>query len=309
MHYILKPIEIVSKKVLIFRPRILSTILFIPFLYVLGWILAKPLFFIGIGKENISLIGTIFTFSLFVISIPKWFEIRWGFNNPWKIVGINKIDEKENRFFYFLKCFLGSIILLTLILIPIINNQWGNWSGNLSSQTLLNSLLLIIGIGFAEELIFRGWLLEELKNQYGFKKALIFQALVFSFVHIGFDMPFWQMISILFGLFLLGIVLSMIRIKDQNSLWGCAGLHGGLVGIWFLINNGLIAKYVRARNKFIAAVKRILCLFVIIFSVSIGLPILYQYFGYLYRLLAFLSVVFSFSLLLFVLYFSHTFNH
>ena len=104
MHYILKSKEIVSK-VLNFRPRILSTILFIPFLYVLGWILAKPLFLIGIGKENISLIGTIFTFSLFVISIPKWFEIRWGFNNPWKIVGINKIDKKENRFFYFLKGF------------------------------------------------------------------------------------------------------------------------------------------------------------------------------------------------------------
>ena len=80
----------------------------------------------------------------------------------------------------------------------------------------------------------------ELKNQFGFKKGLIFQALVFSFVHIWFDMPFWQMISILFGLFLLGIVISMIRIKDENSLWGCVGLHGGLVGIWFLINNGLI---------------------------------------------------------------------
>ena len=59
-------------------------------------------------------------------------------------------------------------------------------------------------------------------------------------MHIRLDIPFWQMISILFGLFLLGIVLSVIRIKDDNSLWGCAGLHGGLVGIWFLMNNGLI---------------------------------------------------------------------
>ena len=240
MSYIFKTIKIIIKNFLIFRPRIILTILFIPLLYLLGWILAKPLIFIGIGKENISLIGTIFTFSLFVISIPKWFEIRWGFNNPWKIVGINKIDKKENRFVYLLKGFLYSIILLSLILIPIIHNQWGDWVGKLSSETLLNSLLLIIGIGFAEELVFRGWLLEELKNQYGLKKAIVFQALVFSIVHIGFDMPAWQMISIIFGLFLLGIVLSIIRIKDQNSLWGCAGLHGGLVGIWFLINNGLV---------------------------------------------------------------------
>ena len=239
MNYILKPIKII-KEFLIIRPRIFSTILFIPFLYLLGWILAKPFLFLGIKEEYISLIGTILTFLLFVISLPKWFEIRWEFNNPWILLGLNKIDKKDNRFFYFLKGFLYSIVLLSLILIPIISNQWGSWLGKLSPEILLNSLLLIIGIGFAEELVFRGWLLEELKNQYGFKKALIFQALVFSIVHIGLDMPFWQMISILFGLFLLGIVLSVIRIKDNNSLWGCAGLHGGLVGIWFLMNNGLI---------------------------------------------------------------------
>ena len=239
MNYILKPIKII-KKFLIITPRIFSTILFIPFLYLLGWILAKPLFFLGIGKEHISLIGTILTFLLFVILLPKWFEKRWELFNTWTILGINKTDKKDKRFFYFLNGLLYSIILLSLIFIAIISNQWGNWLGKLSPEILLNSLLLIIGIGFAEELVFRGWLLEELKNQYGFKKALIFQALVFSIVHIGLDMPFWQMISILLGLFLLGIMLSIIRIKDNNSLWGCAGFHGGLVGIWFLMNNGLI---------------------------------------------------------------------
>ena len=239
-HNLFKTIKKISKTVFIIRPKILSTILFIPLLYLLGWIMANPLLIIGVGEEHISLIGTIFTFLLFVISMPKWFELRWGFNNPWILLGINKIDKKENRFFYFLKGLLCSIILLSLILIPIISNQWGIWLGRLSPAILLNSLILIIGVGFAEELIFRGWLFEELKNQYGFKKAFIFQALVYSIVHIGFDMPFWQMISILFGLFLLGILLSLIKIKDNNSLWGCVGLHGGLVGIWFLINNGLI---------------------------------------------------------------------
>ena len=239
MNYMLKPIKIISKKVLITRPRIFSTIIFLPLLYLLGWILSKPLFVLGVRNEYISLIGTILTFVLFVFSIPKWFEIRWGLENPWILVGINKIDKRENVFFYFLNGLFFSIILLALIIIPIINNQWGNWLGKLSPEILGNSILLLIGVGFAEELVFRGWLLEELKNQFGLKKALIFQALVFSIVHIGFDMPFLEMISILFGLFLLGIVLSLIKINNKNSLWGCVGLHGGLVGIWFLINNGL----------------------------------------------------------------------
>ena len=26
--------------------------------------------------------------------MPKWFEIRWGFNNPWILLGINKINKK-----------------------------------------------------------------------------------------------------------------------------------------------------------------------------------------------------------------------
>ena len=49
------------------------------------------------------------------------------------------------------------------------------------------------------------------------------------------------MLSILTGLFFLGILLSLIRLKDNNSLWGCIGLHGGLVGLWFISNNGLLS--------------------------------------------------------------------
>ena len=142
--------------------------------------------------------------------------------------------------FYFLKGFVYSIVLLSVIIIPLINSELASWVGILSPQILLNAILLVLFIGFAEELIFRGWLLEELKNQFGLKKAIIGQAILFSLVHIGFDMPAMQMISILFGLFLLGILLSFIRLKDDNCLWGSIGFHGGLVGIWFIVNNGLI---------------------------------------------------------------------
>ena len=221
-------------------PKLLSTIIFIPFLYICGWILATPIFLLGVDKENLSLIGTIFTFLIFVFSLPKWFKLRWGVNNTWKLLGINKIDKNINLFIFFLRGFLLSIILISLILIPIIGTKWGYWIGTISTDTFINAIYLILGVGFAEELIFRGWLQEELKNQFGLKKAIFGQALIFSIVHIGFDLPFLQMLSILTGLFLLGILLSLIRLKDKNSLWGCIGLHGGLVGLWFITNNGLL---------------------------------------------------------------------
>ena len=227
-------------KLFFLRPKLLSTIIFMPFLYLFGWILATPLLLIGLDKDNLSLTGTIFTFLIFVISLPKWFEIRWGLKNTWTLLGINKINRNRNFIFYFMKGFLLSIILLSLILIPIIGTQWGSWTGRTSPEIIINAIVLIIGVGFAEELIFRGWLLEELKNQFGLKKAIIAQASIFSIVHIGFDIPFWQMTSILIGLFLLGLLLSLIRLKDNNSLWGCIGLHGGLVGLWFITNNGLL---------------------------------------------------------------------
>ena len=221
-------------------PKLLSTIIFIPFLYICGWILATPIFLLGVDKENLSLIGTIFTFLIFIFSLPKWFKSRWGVINTWKLLGINKIGKNINLFIFFLRGFLLSVILISLILIPIIGTKCGYWIGTISPDTFINAIFLILGVGFAEELIFRGWLLEELKKQFGLKKAILGQAFIFSIVHIGFDLPFLQMLSILTGLFLLGILLSIIRLKDKNSLWGCIGLHGGLVGLWFITNNGLL---------------------------------------------------------------------
>ena len=227
-------------KLFFLSPKLLSTIIFIPFLYILGWVLAAPLLLLGLDKEILSLVGTIFTFLIFVFSLPKWFHIRWGFKNAWTLLGISDNEGNGKFIFYFIRGFLLSTILISLILFPIITAQWGTWVGRISIEIILNAIFLIIGIGFAEELIFRGWLLEEFKNQFGLKKAIILQASLFSIVHIGFDLPFWQMISILTGLFLLGILLSLIRLKDKNSLWGCIGLHGGLVGLWFITNNGLL---------------------------------------------------------------------
>lgn len=240
MNIIFKRIKYTYINLFFLSPKLLSTIIFIPFLYIFGWVLATPIILLGLNIENLSLIGTIFTFLIFVLSLPKWFEIRWGLNNTWTLLGVKQINRNKNLIFYFLKGFLLSIILIFLILILLIGTQWGVWIGKISPNIIINAIFLILGIGFAEELIFRGWLLEELKNQFGLKKAIIIESLIFSIVHIGFDLPFWQMMSILIGLFLLGILLSLIKLNDKNSLWGCIGLHGGLVGLWFITNNGLL---------------------------------------------------------------------
>jgi len=135
---------------------------------------------------------------------------------------------------------LFSLVLIILILVPLLQKNYISWIGEFSPITLLNSIVLGLGVGFAEEIIFRGWLLEELKFEYGTKISMALQAIVFSLVHHLSNEIFWNVIGLRLGFILLGIFLSLVKIRDKGSLWNCIGLHGGLVGIWFFINNGLI---------------------------------------------------------------------
>ncbi len=239
MKNLISPFKELPKSIFLFEPKILITIAYIPFLYLLGWILSKPFLFLRFGKDNLSLIGTIFTFLLFLFLMPSWFNFRWQIRNCWSKLGLNNKTKLKNIYSFSQGIFFA-LVLLVLILIPLLKSNNIIFIGEISSETILNGVLLIFGIGFAEEIIFRAWLLEELKLQFGIKVALITQSLVFSLVHIGLKLPFWNILGTLLGLFILSILCSIIRLRDDGALYGAIGFHGGLVGFWFILNNNLI---------------------------------------------------------------------
>ena len=117
---------------------------------------------------------------------------------------------------------------------------------SINSEVLKQTLFYILVLGFAEELFFRGWFFEELKLLFGTKTGMIGQALLYSFVHHISDTTIWNIIGLRLGWFLLGILLYLIRRKDQGSLWKCIGIHGGLVGIWYFLNEVFIKISVKA---------------------------------------------------------------
>ena len=235
----MKNIEILAKSFFLLKPKFLSTIFFIPILYGIGWAFSQPLLLLNFEKENLSLIGTIFTFLLFIFLLPYWFNIKRNISSTWLLLGITKHKFLKN-FISFSQGILLALFLIILILVPLLQQNCISWIGEFSLSILLNSIVLGLGVGFAEEIIFRGWLLEELKFEYGTKISIAIQAIVFSYVHNFSNELFWNMIGLRLGFILLGIFLSLVRIRDQGSLWNCIGIHGGLVGIWFLLNNGLI---------------------------------------------------------------------
>ena len=218
----MKNIIILVRSFFLLRPRFLSTILFIPILYGIGWALSQPLLLFNFEKENLSLIGTIITFLLFILLLPYWFYIKRNKSSAWIILGITK-DKFLKNFFNFSQGILFALVLIILILVPLLQKNYISWIGEFSPTILLNSILLGLGVGFAEEIIFRGWLLEELKFEYGTKISIALQAIIFSFVHNLSNVIFWNIVGLRLGFILLGIFLSLVKIRDKGSLWNWLG--------------------------------------------------------------------------------------
>lgn len=218
------------------------TLVLIPALYGLGWLVMQPIAQLipDLLIASRDLLGTTISLLLFLIVLPSWVRIRWSTRHPWRQLGLNRASSGPKRSRALLRGLLWATALLVLISLISLGGQWAYWLGDLPFPRLINALLLCFGVGLAEELLFRGWLWGELNLLIGARRAVPAQAAIFSLVHTRFNLGFWPMVGLLVGLFLLGMALATRRRLDQGSLWGCVGLHGGLVGGWFALQSGLL---------------------------------------------------------------------
>jgi len=104
-------------------------------------------------------------------------------------------------------------------------------------QVILEGLIVALGIGFAEELLFRGWLLDELQRDYRPRVALWVDALIYAALH--FIKPLAEILRTLPGfpaLLLLGLTFVWAKRSHRSRLGLPIGLHSGLVwGRWWNI--------------------------------------------------------------------------
>ena len=223
------------------KNRWLPTITFIPLLYLIGWLVSLPLLIIypEMQQDNLSLAGTIFSFFTLLYLLPDWVKVRWRLTEPWIALGLLG-SNKRNSWIYFFKGFVMAFVLIGTLIVVVLLKSSGVWLGSVSTGNLINAILLGFGVAFAEELIFRGWLLGELSYLFGRRLGVLLQALVFSLAHVRFGMSLFPLLALLLGLFLFGIVLALMRILDNGSIWSCIGFHGGLVGLWFAATSSLI---------------------------------------------------------------------
>ncbi len=111
-------------------------------------------------------------------------------------------------------------------------------------KIILEGLLVGFGVAFAEELLFRGWLFDELKRDYGFSLATWIDCILFAVAH--FIKPLEAIIHTLPqfpALVLLGLTQVWGKVLCRGRLGLPIGLHGGLVFGYYIMNVGKLTKY------------------------------------------------------------------
>ena len=114
--------------------------------------------------------------------------------------------------------FFFQFLLLLLLFLFFFLFGWVDGVDYIRFAELLNAIVLIAGIVLAEEIVFRGWLWEEMVLLLGLRRGIIFQSAIFSLAHYRSDIGLLALIPFFTGLFLFGLVLTLRRIIDS---WHC----------------------------------------------------------------------------------------
>ena len=111
-------------------------------------------------------------------------------------------------------------------------------------QLALEGAASALGVGLAEELFFRGWMLDELDRDYSSKVAAIVDAITFAVLHFLKPIPvILASLPAFPGLFLLAMVVIIAKRQHRNLLGISIGLHAGMVWAYYIINVGKMVRY------------------------------------------------------------------
>lgn len=111
-------------------------------------------------------------------------------------------------------------------------------------KIIIEGLFSAVGIALAEELLFRGWLLDELQRDYSKKTCIWVTAIAYALAH--FLKPIEEIVrtAVTFpALVLLGIALVLVKYKYGDRLGRSIGIHGGLVWGYYIVNVGQLIEY------------------------------------------------------------------
>ncbi len=212
------------------------------FLLVLGLLwapVAIPITWFISDKNLVSLLTMPALYLIFLVLLQGWGH--WGYQAG-NLLGRYGM-RCPNAWIYEWLAGLGvgyGTVLLLFELQGLLG--WVDWSSPLRSMPVLLLEGFVIGalISLAEEIFFRGWLLDELQRSYRPNVALAVTTIIYAVSHsprIALASVQWVALG------LLGWALGLAKRVTNDRLGLSAGLHGGLVWSYYVLNVGALFDY------------------------------------------------------------------
>lgn len=122
-------------------------------------------------------------------------------------------------------------------------------------RIVFEGLLSALGIALAEELVFRGWVLYELEQDYSKSIAVWVSSIVFAIAHFLKPIAEIMRTFVTFpALLILGLTLVWAKRANKNYLTICIGLHAGLVWGYYILNVGNLITYTNQVPEWITGI-------------------------------------------------------
>jgi len=226
-------------------------------LLLLVWLpLAAPLYLLVADQNLVTILTLVLLYLEFI------FLLRWWGKNIYQQPRLMTRYGFEVSFINASLLFLGLGIGIALVLGMFTFQGWWGWlrwqaPGRNFPQIILEGLLMAIALGTAEELLFRGWLWDELRRDYSFQTSLMANSLIFATLH--FLKPLDAMIKSLPqfpGLVVLGLLLIWAKQRSQGRLGLAIGLHAGLVWGYYIVNIGNLITYTGTVSDWVTGVNK-----------------------------------------------------
>lgn len=229
---------------------------FVVILLLLWLPIAVPIYWVW-GTSNLTSIVTVLAlYGEFIFLLQLWGQKVHRQVHPLASHGVS--GTRRNALELLKGVGIGVTSFLCLFVLEGLLS-WLTWQSSTQflPKIILEGLGVALGVGFAEELLFRGWLVDELRWDYGFKVALWISSNIYATLH--FIKPWGEVLRTLPsfpGLLLLGLTLSWARQVSQGRLGLAIGLHAGLVWGYYIINVAELVRYSQQVPPWVTGIDR-----------------------------------------------------
>lgn len=253
------------------------------FLLAVVWIpLAGPLYLFGYAfnrSGTAEILALVLLYSGFLFGLPRWGRRVHGWPRPFERCGLVLRSQTLKD------CAIALVIGVAGVFALFGIETLLGWATPTSPSPRLvrfifEGLLMALAVGFAEEMMFRGWILAELEETYHSTTALIMNALFFAGTH--FIKPWSEVVRTFpqfFGLVALGVALVWARrtetapaaaltssrairtephrFKERKGVTRLGypiGLHAGLIWGYYIVNVGGLSEYTGRAPEWVTGV-------------------------------------------------------